>query len=76
MLLIFLEWLNFYFPGAMLGLNMAVNSLIRSVSPTVGGFLLKSYGFQSFGYLGFVMLTISTIILFIKLRQWFFRGYF
>ncbi|XP_022337784.1 solute carrier family 22 member 18-like [Crassostrea virginica] len=55
--------------GAMLGLNMAVNSLIRSVSPTVGGFLLKSYGFQSFGYLGFVMLTISTIILFIKLRQ-------
>ena len=60
---------QFLFSGAMLGLNMAVNSLIRSVSPTVGGFLLKSYGFQSFGYLGFVMLTISTIILFIKLRQ-------
>lgn len=55
--------------GAMLGLNMAVNSLIRTISPTVGGFLLKSYGFQSFGYLGFVMLGISTIILFIKLRQ-------
>lgn len=53
----------------MLGLNMAVNSLIRTISPTVGGFLLKSYGFQSFGYLGFVMLGISTIILFIKLRQ-------
>ncbi|XP_062568913.1 solute carrier family 22 member 18-like [Saccostrea cucullata] len=55
--------------GAMLGLNMAVNSLIRTISPTVGGYLLKQYGFQSFGYLGFIMLTIATIILFIKLRQ-------
>ncbi|KAK3087813.1 hypothetical protein FSP39_010977 [Pinctada imbricata] len=55
--------------GAMLGLNMAVNSLIRSVSPTIGGYLLKGFGFSSFGYLGFVTLSISTVILFIKLRD-------
>ncbi|KAJ8321958.1 hypothetical protein KUTeg_000429 [Tegillarca granosa] len=55
--------------GAMLGLNMAVNSLIRSLSPTVGGYLLKNFGFSSFGYLGFIMLLIVTVVLFIKVRN-------
>lgn len=38
--------------GTMLGLNMAVHSVIRTVAPTVGGFLLNSYGFESLGYMG------------------------
>ncbi|XP_038663461.1 solute carrier family 22 member 18 [Scyliorhinus canicula] len=41
--------------GAMLGLNMCVHSLIRSVSPTIGGFLFESYGFSSFGYMQFLI---------------------
>ncbi|XP_069105931.1 LOW QUALITY PROTEIN: solute carrier family 22 member 18-like [Argopecten irradians] len=55
--------------GAMLGLNMAVNSLIRSLSPTIGGILLKYYGFAAFGYLGFIMLTGVTCLLFFKLKS-------
>eukprot|EP00094_Tigriopus_californicus_P004950 TCALIF_04768-PA protein Name:"Similar to Slc22a18 Solute carrier family 22 member 18 (Rattus norvegicus)" AED:0.25 eAED:0.25 QI:143/0.8/0.83/1/1/1/6/119/483 len=38
--------------GTMLGLNMAVNSGIRSVAPTFGGFIMNNYGFQSLGLLG------------------------
>ncbi|XP_072448168.1 solute carrier family 22 member 18 [Chiloscyllium punctatum] len=41
--------------GAMLGLNMCVHSLIRSVSPTIGGFLFELYGFSSFGYMQFLV---------------------
>ncbi|KAL5013836.1 hypothetical protein ScPMuIL_008106 [Solemya velum] len=55
--------------GAMLGLNMAVNSLIRSVSPTIGGIMLSKFGFASFGYLGFVMTGLVTCIIFLKLRD-------
>ncbi|XP_064597654.1 solute carrier family 22 member 18-like [Liolophura sinensis] len=55
--------------GAMLGLNMATNSLIRSVSPTVGGLMLKNYGFPSFGTLGFVMSSTVAVILFFKLKN-------
>lgn len=55
--------------GVMLGLNMAVNSLIRSLSPTIGGYLLHYFGFPVFGYLGFIMLSFVTILLFIKFRQ-------
>lgn len=38
--------------GTMLGLNMAVNSIIRALAPTVGGWLLAVYGFSSIGLLG------------------------
>ncbi|XP_039248180.2 solute carrier family 22 member 18-like [Styela clava] len=38
--------------GTMLGIGMATNSLIRTVAPTIGGFLLERYGFFSFGVLG------------------------
>ncbi|XP_076083439.1 solute carrier family 22 member 18-like [Mytilus galloprovincialis] len=55
--------------GVMLGLNMAVNSFIRSLSPTVGGYLLQYFGFPVFGYLGFTMLSFVTILLFIKFRE-------
>ncbi|KAK6960389.1 solute carrier family 22 member 18 [Biomphalaria glabrata] len=55
--------------GAMLGLSMAVNSLIRSLSPTIGGYMLASYGFESFGYLGFVTCMAVTLVLFWKKRS-------
>ncbi|KAK3588585.1 hypothetical protein CHS0354_001911 [Potamilus streckersoni] len=55
--------------GAMLGLNMAVNSLIRTMSPTVGGIMLSSYGFPAFGYFGFGISILVTSVLFGKLRD-------
>ena len=45
----------FFLTGSMLGMSMAIHSLIRSISPAVGGFLFQSYGFSAFGALGFVM---------------------
>lgn len=56
-------------PGAMLGLNMASNSLIRTVSPTVGGIMLHTLGFSSFGYLGFLSSGLVTLLLFVKFRS-------
>merc|ERR1719348_1284386 len=39
--------------GTMLGLNMAVHSVIRTFSPTLGGFMMSSsLGYPSIGYLG------------------------
>jgi len=60
------------FAGAMLGMNMAVNSLIRTVSPTVGGIMLSTYGFPSIGYLGFINSVLVTI--YVLLQQWFVLG--
>ena len=56
-------------PGAMLGLSMAVNSLIRSVSPTVGGYMLTRFGFESFGYLGCAVSAVVTGVLFYRARK-------
>ncbi|XP_076437631.1 solute carrier family 22 member 18-like [Babylonia areolata] len=55
--------------GAMLGLNMAVNSLVRTFAPTIGGYMLHSYGFPSFGYFGVVVSFILTLILSVRHRQ-------
>ncbi|KAK3785937.1 hypothetical protein RRG08_013940 [Elysia crispata] len=55
--------------GAMLGLSMAVNSLIRSVSPTVGGYMLTRFGFESFGYLGCAVSAVITGVLFYRARK-------
>lgn len=41
--------------GAVLGLSMATNSLIRTVSPTLGSIMYKHYGWPSFGLLGVVV---------------------
>ena len=38
--------------GSVLGFSMAVNSFMRSISPTLGGYMFKIYGFSSFGLLG------------------------
>jgi len=53
--------------GTMLGINMAVNSVIRALAPTVGGWMLASYGFASIGLLGaacnlLVLLLIQLVL--------------
>jgi len=48
--------------GTMLGLNMAVNSVIRTFSPTVGGIMLSSsLGYHSIGYLGMICSACNLI---------------
>ena len=49
--------------GTMLGLNMAVHSVIRSVSPSVGAIMMASYGYSSIGYLGMVCNLVVLILL-------------
>ena len=39
--------------GTSLGLSMATHSVIRAVSPTVGGYMYAWLGYPSFGLLGF-----------------------
>lgn len=41
--------------GTSLGLNMATHSLIRTMAPTLGGYLYSIFGYPSFGLLGFLM---------------------
>jgi len=52
--------------GSILGINMAVNSLVRTMSPTLGGFLFANYGFSSFGWLGLISCPMIVIILCVK----------
>lgn len=39
--------------GTMLGLCASVQSLLRTIGPTIGGFLYESYGVSAFGYIQF-----------------------
>ena len=48
--------------GTMLGLNMAVNSTIRSFAPTIGGMMMAAYGFSSIGALGVVCNIVTLVI--------------
>ena len=41
--------------GTSLGLSMATHSIIRAVSPTLGGYMYSLVGYASFGLLGFVL---------------------
>lgn len=41
--------------GTSLGLSMATHSIIRAVSPTVGGYMYSWVGYPSFGLLGFAL---------------------
>lgn len=49
--------------GAILGLNMAVHSAIRSFAPTIGGFLMQTYGFVSLGTVGVVCNLVVMAVL-------------
>ena len=51
--------------GTSLGLNMATHSLIRSMTPTLGGYMYSIFGYPSFGLLGFIL--NGTVLLFIVL---------
>lgn len=51
--------------GAVLGLSMATNSLIRTVSPTLGSIMYKNYGWPSFGALGLVVNAAVALFLFL-----------
>jgi len=50
--------------GAALGLSMATNSMIRTVSPTIGGILYATFGFPIFGIGGFVINAFLALYLF------------
>lgn len=52
--------------GTSLGLSMATHSLIRSVSPTLGGYLYHLFGYPGFGVLGFVTSAIMAGVLLVK----------
>lgn len=52
--------------GTSLGLNMATHSLIRTISPTLGGYLYSTMGYPAFGALGFILSSIMTGILLIR----------
>ena len=41
--------------GTSLGLSMATHSIIRAISPTLGGYMYSLVGYASFGLLGFVL---------------------
>ncbi|XP_013389470.1 solute carrier family 22 member 18 [Lingula anatina] len=55
--------------GSILGLSMAVDSLGGIISPTLGGFLLKTVGFYAFGYQGCICSLLVAIALFWKLKD-------
>ena len=57
--------------GAVLGLSMATNSLIRTVSPTLGSLMYKHYGWPSFGLLGLVVNAAVAAFLFIHGKETF-----
>ncbi|KAM7405738.1 hypothetical protein PAMP_000165 [Pampus punctatissimus] len=49
--------------GTMLGLCASVQSLLRTVGPTVGGFLYVNYGISSIGFIQFVVNTLVFVFL-------------
>uniref|UniRef100_A0AAY5F0L4 Organic cation transporter-like protein 2 n=1 Tax=Electrophorus electricus TaxID=8005 RepID=A0AAY5F0L4_ELEEL len=50
--------------GAMLGLCASVQSFMRTVGPTIGGFLYETYGVASFGYTQFsVNIIVFSLLL-------------
>ncbi|KAK3722070.1 hypothetical protein QZH41_019830 [Actinostola sp. cb2023] len=55
--------------GAVLGLSMACNSLVRSLSPTLGGYLFKIYGWPVFGVFGFVINSVIVLYLLVFGRE-------
>ncbi|XP_046897850.1 solute carrier family 22 member 18 [Hypomesus transpacificus] len=52
--------------GTMLGLCASVQSLLRTVGPTIGGFLYHNYGVSSFGFIQFV---VNVVVLMFLLRD-------
>lgn len=53
-------------PGAMLGLCASVQPLLRTLGPTVGGFLYRSFGVPIFGH---VQVAINVLVLLVLWRK-------
>ncbi|XP_008335192.1 solute carrier family 22 member 18 [Cynoglossus semilaevis] len=53
--------------GTMLGLCSSVQSLLRTVGPTIGGFLYVNYGYSSIGMTQFV---VNIVVFFYLLHRW------
>ncbi|KAI4892620.1 hypothetical protein NFI96_025057 [Prochilodus magdalenae] len=52
--------------GTMLGLCASVQSLLRTIGPTIGGFLYETYGVASIGYIQFIVNAIVFSLLFMS----------
>lgn len=52
--------------GFALGISFATHSLVRTLSPTIGGILLSQFGYASFGTLGFLTCAGTALFLFVK----------
>lgn len=52
--------------GTMLGLCASVLPLVRTIGPTIGGFLYETYGVASFGYIQFTVSATTFILLFMS----------
>lgn len=49
--------------GSALGLTLCTHATIRSVAPTIGGYLFQHIGFFSFGILGYVVNLVLSVYL-------------
>jgi len=49
--------------GSALGVTLCTHSSIRSIAPTIGGFLFQHVGFYTFGVVGYVVNVLITIYL-------------
>ena len=57
--------------GTMLGLNMAVHSVIRSLSPSLGAVMMSAYGYNSIGQLGVICNVIVVLMIkYFKVGAW------
>ncbi|CAI7998457.1 Solute carrier family 22 member 18 [Geodia barretti] len=52
--------------GTSLGLSMATHSLIRTVSPTLGGYIYQWLGYPGFGALGFTTGSLMAAVLMLR----------
>ncbi|KAF4094339.1 hypothetical protein AMELA_G00012130 [Ameiurus melas] len=52
--------------GTMLGLCASVMSLVRTIGPTIGGFLYETFGVASFGYIQFAVSATTFTLLFMS----------
>lgn len=48
--------------GSILGVNMAVNSVIRALAPSIGGWMMAKHGFAAIGLLGVVCNVVVLVI--------------
>lgn len=49
--------------GSALGVTLCTHSTIRSIAPSIGGFLFQNVGFYTFGVVGYVINLIVTVYL-------------